>query len=483
MPCFIFFAVPFLLFSREYVLKEKEIYTCSACGAKSLLWRGQCGRCREWNTLQAVKVSGRTSLASGRGPGFGADTGVAAPLQDIQFDMAATASTGLEPLDKLLGRGLVPGGAVLMSGAPGIGKSTLLIQVAGNLARQGLTSVYLSGEESLPQMKARAERLDVLSPSLLALATSNVEDGLAALERQKVDLLIVDSVQTLVSPRAEGLPGSVSQVRAVATELIEAAKRTSTPLLLVGHITKDGQLAGPMLLEHMVDTVLSLEGDRQHLFRILRVTKNRFGPCQEIVVFQMGGRGMEVVDDPSTLFLGERNPELSGAAVVMAVDGQRPFAVEVQALVSRSYLSFPRRTGLGFDVNRLHLLLAVLEKRLRLNLGQFDIYAKIGGGLKMHDPGLDLGLVAATLSSFYDLPLPERAVCWGEVDLNGQIRPVSHHDVRYSQAERLGYGPIVCPRAGKSKRGIDTLGALQKLLFGNKPGMTVEEKKGPVEGK
>lgn len=391
------------------------------------------------------------------------------PLQEIRYEASDASSTGLEPLDRLLGRGLTPGGAVLLSGAPGIGKSTLLLQVAGNLARQGLTSVYLSGEESLPQLKERAGRLSALSPSLLALATSNVEDGLAEIERRRVDLLIVDSVQTLTSPRADGLPGSVSQVRAVATELIEAAKRASTPLLLVGHITKDGQIAGPMLLEHMVDTLLSLEGERQHSFRILRVLKNRFGPCQEIVVFQMGGRGMEVVDDPSTLFLGERNPDLSGAAVVMAVDGQRPFAVEVQALVSRSYLSFPRRTGLGFDVNRLHLLLAVLEKRLRLNLGQFDIYAKIGGGLRMQDPGLDLGLVAAVLSSFYDQPLPERAVCWGEVDLNGQIRPAAHHDIRHGQAQRLGYAPIVCPRAGKSKRGVDTLVALQHLFFGSKP--------------
>lgn len=447
-------------------MKEKEIYTCSACGAQSLQWRGQCNRCREWNTLQVGKARpGR----KGVGIGGGSREGAAAPLQDVSIEAFEAASTGLAPLDQLLGRGLTPGGAVLLGGAPGIGKSTLLLQMAGNLARRGLTSVYLSGEESLPQLKERAMRLGALAPNLLAMATSNVEDGLAELERRRVDLLIVDSVQTLVSPRAEGLPGSVSQVRAVAAELIEHAKRTSTPLLLVGHVTKDGQIAGPMLLEHMVDTVLSLEGERQHLFRILRVLKNRFGPSQEMLVFQMSGQGMELVDDPSTLFLGERNPELSGAAVVMTVDGRRPFAVEVQALVSRSYLSFPRRTSVGFDVNRLHLLLAVLEKRLRLNLGQFDIYAKIGGGLKMQDPGLDLGLVAAVLSSYYDQPLPERAVCWGEIDLNGQIRPVSSHDVRAKQAERLGYNPIVRPRVGKSKHGVDTLVSLQQLFFGRRP--------------
>jgi DNA repair protein RadA/Sms len=236
-------------------------------------------------------------------------------------------------------------------------------------------------------------------------------------------------------------------------------------VLFVGHVTKDGQLAGPKLLEHMVDTVISLEGDRRQQFRMLRVLKNRFGPNQELLVFRMVQQGLDLVDDPSTFFLDARDPSLSGTSVVMTVDGQRPFAVEMQALVTRSYLSIPRRTALGFDVNRLHLLLAVLEKRLRLNFGQVDIYAKVGGGMRVQDPGMDLALVAAILSSFYDVPLPARSVFWGEVDLNGQIRPVSAQSVRSVQAKRLGYSSMFCPEEGGT--GVTTIGMLQEKLFRN----------------
>ena len=234
--------------------------------------------------------------------------------------------------------------------------------------------------------------------------------------------------------------------------------------VLVGHVSKDGVLAGPRLLEHMVDTVISLEGDRRQMFRLLRVFKNRFGPNEELLVFRMGGRGMEVVDDPSTFFLGDRDASLSGTAVVMAVDGQRPLAVEVQALVARTFLSIPRRAALGFDANRLHLLLAVLEKRLKLNFGQVDIYAKVGGGMKLQEPGLDLALVAAVLSSYYDVPLPEKCVLWGEVDLNGQVRPVAAHDLRLAQARRLGFEPVIHPGKG----GIATIADLQQKLFHRK---------------
>ncbi|MDD3684604.1 MAG: DNA repair protein RadA, partial [Desulfovibrio desulfuricans] len=264
----------------------------------------------------------------------------------------------------------------------------------------------------------------------------------------------------------DGLPGNVSQVRAVATTLLEACRRLSCTLILVGHVTKDGVLAGPRLLEHMVDTVISLEGDRRQMFRLLRVFKNRFGPNEELLVFRMEASGMQIVDDPSTFFLGQRDPSLSGTAVVMAVDGQRPLAVEVQALVSRTFLSIPRRAALGFDVARLHLLLAVLEKRLKLNFGQVDIYAKVGGGMKLSEPGLDLALVAAVLSSYYDVPLPEKSVLWGEVDLNGQVRPVSAQDLRLTQARRLGFDPIVQPAVEQG--GISTIAALQQKLFHRK---------------
>jgi len=387
------------------------------------------------------------------------------PLEEVREDGSETFGSGLSSLDRILGKGLVPGSTLLVGGEPGIGKSTILLQVAGAVSASGKSVVYLSGEESLPQLKGRAARLGVLHPNLLALSTTRLEDAMPLFSSARPPhLLIVDSVQTISSEQAEGLPGNVSQVRAVATELVEACKASNTTLILVGHVTKDGALAGPRLLEHLVDTVISLEGDRRQMFRLLRVLKNRFGPTQELIVFQMAEQGMLVVEDPSTFFLGARDPALSGTAVVMAVDGQRPFAVEVQALVSRSYLAIPRRTALGFDVNRLHLLLAVLEKRGRLNFGQVDIYAKIGGGMRLDDPGLDLGLVASVLSSFYDIALPERAALWGEVDLNGQIRPVSSHGIRVDQARRLGYSPILCP-ASEGGKGVATILDLQQQLF------------------
>lgn len=387
-------------------------------------------------------------------------------LRDFSAERADAYPSGIPALDSLLGKGLVPGAALLVGGEPGIGKSTLLLQLAGAVADSGHTAVYLSGEESLPQVRTRAERLGVLSDNLLALSTTQIDDIIPTLEGQGGQkpprLLIVDSVQTLSSSLADGLPGSVSQVRAVTSELLERAKRSGTTLVLVGHVTKDGQLAGPKMLEHMVDTVLSLEGDRKQVFRILRIFKNRFGPTQDSLVFQMVQKGLEVVHDPSTFFLGARDATLSGTAVTIAMDGQRPYAVEVQALVSKTFLAIPRRTALGLDVNRLHLLLAVLEKRLRLNLGQVDIYAKVGGGLKLTDPGIDLALIAAVLSSLYDRPLPEGSVFWGEVDLNGQIRPVTAQDSRMSQAARLGYGPVFCPGHG----GAANLQSLQARIFG-----------------
>ena len=397
-------------------------------------------------------------------------------LAEASESASAVFSTGMEAFDRILGRGLVPGSALLVGGEPGIGKSTLLLQIAGAVAASGRKAVYLSGEESLSQIKTRAERLHLLHDNLYALATSQVEDVFALLESDTPPaLLILDSVQTLTSSRAEGLPGNVSQVRAVATEVVERCKKSHSAVVLVGHVTKDGSLAGPRLLEHMVDTVISLEGDRQQIFRLLRVLKNRFGPNQEMLIFQMAEQGMELVEDPSTYFLGARDATLSGTAVVMALDGQRPLAVEVQALVTKSYLAIPRRTGLGFDVNRLHLLLAVLEKRLHLSFAQVDIYAKVGGGMRLMEPGMDVALVAAVLSSYYDMPLPERAVFWGEVDLNGQIRPVSGHAVRDAQARRLGYAPIVCPvsaAAANEERagGCRTLIEMQKALFSRKSG-------------
>ncbi|MDE7240966.1 DNA repair protein RadA, partial [Desulfovibrio sp.] len=313
--------------------KAREVYRCTECGAQSPHWRGQCPGCQAWNTLVA---EARPAAARGRAPARGAGAVESRPLllRDVADGDHQPFTSGLAALDRVLGKGLVPGAAILVGGEPGIGKSTLLLQVAGSVAAQGRPVLYASGEESLPQIKARGERLGLLGPKLLALATSRVEDVAEALESapggERPALVVVDSVQTLTSLEAEGLPGNVGQVRAVATTLQEACRRLGVTLILVGHVTKDGVLAGPRLLEHMVDTVISLEGDRRQMFRLLRVFKNRFGPNEELLVFRMGGRGMELVDDPSTFFLGARDPALSGTAVVKALAGQRPRAGEVQ---------------------------------------------------------------------------------------------------------------------------------------------------------
>lgn len=442
--------------------KVREIYTCSACGAQTPQWLGQCPKCHEWNTLELVRTQNSVVQANN-------SSGVRNRpqiLKDIAQDSLRPYPSGLQALDRILGNGLVPGAAILIAGEPGVGKSTLLLQIVGMVAAAGRTAIYASGEEALPQIKDRAERLGVLHPSLLAIATSQVEDILDAIQETKPALLIADSVQTFGSLNAEGLPGNVTQVRAVTTILIEACRNAGTTLILVGHVTKDGVIAGPRLLEHMVDTVISLEGDRRQIFRLLRVYKNRFGPNEELLVFRMGRNGMEIIDDPSTFFLGSRDASLSGTALVMAVEGQRPLAVETQALVARTFLSIPRRVALGIDANRLNLLLAVLEKRLKVNFGQVDIYAKIGAGMKLQDPGLDLALIAAVLSSYYDLPLPEKSIFWGEVDLNGQIRPVAGQNLRLSHAQRLAFSPIIHP--DPDLNGIATVADLHARLFHRK---------------
>ncbi len=440
--------------------KLRHIYVCSACNAQSPRWRGQCEACGEWNCLVQQTAAKGASASSVQGLGAGPVS-----LAGFHEDIPPASSSGLPDLDRVLGSGLQPGGAVLLGGEPGIGKSTLLLQLAGQVAKSGRTAVYFSGEESLGQLAARARRLGLDHPGLLAASSTSAGEAVDILGRADAPaLIVVDSVQTMVSAQADGVPGTPSQVRAVAGELVEAVKKGACTLILVGHVTKEGLIAGPKILEHMVDTVLYLEGDRQHFYRILRSFKNRFGPTDELMVLEMLGDGMIPVPDPSTYFLGERDETASGSAVVLALEGKRPFAVEVQALVSKSFLAMPRRTALGLDLNRLNLLLAVLEKRLGLRLGQSDIYAKTGGGLKLTDPGLDLGLIAAVLSSYYDRPLPPRAVFWGEVDLSGRIRPVSGQDARLKQAKRLGYKPIFQPL--NEGKGVATLKDLQRALFG-----------------
>lgn len=448
-------------------MKAKLVYVCSSCGGKSMRWQGQCPSCGEWNTLAATDATPKGVAARlVSTPGLGAARPI--PLHAATATENHFLTTGLAGLDTVLGRGLPAGAAVLLAGEPGVGKSTLLLQLAANLARSGSGTLYASGEESLPQLHQRAVRLGTLVDSLRAVSTNSADDVLHALDAmEEQGALIVDSVQTMALSGVDGLPGTPSQVRAVACALIEKAKQRGVALILVGHVTKDGQIAGPKMLEHMVDTVLSLEGDRREQHRLLRVLKNRFGPTDELLVLAMREKGLDIIDDPSTLFLGDRDPEQTGAAVAMVLDGGRAFAVEVQALVTRSFAPQPRRVAVGIDTGRLLMLLAVLEKRLGLSLGQTDVHAKIGGGLRTQDPGLDAALAAAVLSSFYDRSLPAKAALWGEVDLGGRIRPVTGHDVREKQAKRLGYGPLF--HGHESPKGparpLD-IKALSRKLFG-----------------
>jgi DNA repair protein RadA/Sms len=419
---------------------------------------GRCPGCNAWGSLEEVVQEAKSS--GERDPGSGA---MPHPLEEVGDGSGERVSTGSRPMDALLGEGLTPGSVILLGGDPGVGKSTFVLQLAGGFCRRGGGAVYATGEESLAQIRQRAERLGVLGPGVRALHTTGLEDLLAVFRSGEApDLLLVDSIQTMATSDVDGVAGSVSQVRASASALVEVAKARGTVVLLIGHVTKEGQIAGPKLLEHMVDTVLYMEGDRQQIYRVLRVVKNRYGPTGNLLVLTMARQGLHIVHDPSTFFLQARDPSLSGTAVVMALEGQRAFAIEVQALASRSFLGTPRRTALGFDTNRLHLLLALLEKKLHLNLGGADLYARIGGGLRLEEPALDLGILAAVLSSFQDKALPARAVFWGEVDLSGQIRPVTGQEIRLRQARQLGFSPIFCP--GTKSDGARDVVPLENIL-------------------
>ncbi len=365
---------------------------------------------------------------------------------------------GIGELDRVFGGGLVAGSAILVGGDPGIGKSTLLLQAAGALADGGTSAVYVSGEESADQVRLRASRLGLSKSPVSMVAATSVRDLLATLDADAPDVLIIDSIQTMYVDSLESAPGTVAQVRASAQELIRLAKRRGTVLLLVGHVTKEGQIAGPRVLEHIVDTVLYFEGERSHQFRILRAVKNRFGATDEIGVFEMTDAGLGEVSNPSALFLAERETPVSGAAVFAGMEGTRPLLVEIEALVSPSPLGTPRRTVVGWDSARLAMILAVLETRCGLAVGANDVYLNVAGGLRVSEPAADLAVVAALISSLGDRPLPERTVAFGEVGLSGEVRPVTHTEARLREALKLGFTrALMRPPRGNVAAGMDCI--------------------------
>lgn len=418
--------------------RPKKRYVCQACGSVSHRWQGQCADCAEWNTLAedlpATVFSQKHDLSGGGQP-------IAFVALDAPGEALTRRATGFAEFDRALGGGLVPGSAVLMGGDPGIGKSTLLLQAAALMARGGANAVYISGEEAPGQVRLRASRLGLAeAPVRLASATS-VRDILTTLNAgPPPDLLVIDSIQTMHSDQIEGAPGTVSQVRGCAFELIRYAKQHGVALVLVGHVTKDGSIAGPRVLEHMVDVVMSFEGERSHQYRILRALKNRFGAVDEIGVFAMEGQGLAEVANPSLLFLSGREQPVAGSAVFPALEGTRPVLVEVQALIVRLQSgATPRRAVVGWDGGRLAMLLAVLEARCGLNFSACEVYLNVAGGYRLADPAADLAVAAALVSALADAPLPAGSVWFGEVSLAGEIRPVAHRGVRLREAAKLGF--------------------------------------------
>ncbi|MFP4036824.1 MAG: DNA repair protein RadA [Desulfobacteraceae bacterium] len=436
---------------------ERVLHVCQACGYQSPKWLGRCPDCGEWGTFSEERVGdGR----AGRRAGPGARP-APVPLSRVSLEAEHRLGTGILEFDRSLGGGLVPGSLVLVGGEPGIGKSTLLLQAAGSLSGQGLKCLYLSGEESVQQIRLRADRLGVGSEGLFVLTATLFEDLIGTLEDLQPDLFIVDSIQTLHTDALPSAPGSVGQVREVAARIMSWAKQTATPTFLVGHVTKDGAIAGPKVLEHMVDTVLYFEGDRGHAFRIVRSVKNRYGPTNEIGVFEMKETGLAEVGNPSRIFLEERPKGASGSVVVPCLEGTRPVLVEIQALVGASPLGVPRRTSMGVDPNRISLLVAVIAKRMGLEMGDQDIYVNVAGGLRVEEPAADLGIVTAMISSFLDRPVGLDMVFFGEVGLAGEIRGVSQPDLRIREAAKLGF--TRCLLAGGNASSCSSSSAMELL--------------------
>ncbi len=452
-------------------MANKLQYVCTACAASSPKWAGQCDACGAWNSIVEEKPLSEGSSSKS----IGSKRGGQVELTDLSTNEAPPPRTmsGMEELDRVLGGGLVPSSAILVGGDPGIGKSTVLLQAAAQFASQGLKTIYISGEEASAQVRMRAQRLGLKDAPVKLGAETNLRNILTTLEAEKPQLAIIDSIQTMWVDTVDSAPGSVSQVRAAAHELTSFAKRKGVSVILVGHVTKDGQIAGPRVVEHMVDTVLYFEGERGHQFRILRAVKNRFGPADEIGVFEMTGAGLQEVRNPSALFLSERGEPSPGSVVFSGIEGTRPVLVEFQALVAPSPHSQPRRTVVGWDSSRLAMILAVLEARVGIPFAGLDVYLNVAGGIKVTEPAADLAVAAALLSAREDAALPKDTVVFGEISLSGALRSVSQTENRLKEAQKLGFSTAIMPKgdkapstAGLTAKRYDDLTAFVGDIFG-----------------
>ena len=423
---------------------KTTVYFCQSCGYESSKWMGQCPGCHEWNSFVEEFVDKRTQAKTGAKAAH--TQSAPQPISAIELHEEQRSSSGMPELDRVLGGGIVPGSMVLVGGDPGIGKSTLLLQVCKNLADQKIRVLYISGEESLQQIKIRAQRIGEFSDDLRLLCETNLDDIRQTIEREKPQVVVIDSIQTMYREEISSAPGSVSQVRESTATLMQIAKGSGVTVFIVGHVTKEGVVAGPRVLEHMVDTVLYFEGDRYASYRILRGVKNRFGSTNEIGVFEMCGDGLREVENPSEYMLSGKPEHASGSVVACSMEGSRPILIEIQALVCHSNFGIPRRTAAGTDFNRVNLLMAVLEKRLNLKMSECDAYVNIAGGIRMNEPAIDLGIVLALISSFKNRPIDEKTICFGEVGLSGEVRAVSMPAQRVAEAEKLGFTTCILPK-------------------------------------
>lgn len=431
---------------------KATVFFCQNCGYESSKWLGQCPGCREWNTFVEEVIDKKSVSSSGKLKSSLQKAEVV-PLSKVKASDDERITTEMKELDRVLGGGVVKGSLVLVGGDPGIGKSTLLLQVCRNLSNRNLPILYVSGEESLQQIKIRAQRIGEFSDSLKLLCETNLDTIRETIEREKPQIVVIDSIQTMYNEGVTSAPGSVSQVREATGVFMQIAKGMGISIFIVGHVTKEGVVAGPRVLEHMVDTVLYFEGDRHQSYRILRGVKNRFGSTNEIGVFEMQHEGLVEVENPSEFMLSGKPEGASGSVVACSMEGTRPILLEVQALICRTSFGMPRRTATGTDYNRVNLLMAVLEKRLGMDLANCDAYVNIAGGIRMNEPAIDLGIVLSIMSSHFDKPINEKTICFGEVGLSGEVRGVSMAEQRVQEARKLGFETCILPQVCKDVMG------------------------------